>query len=163
MAPNDVYGSGPSASWRRDDQPRCGSENTDLAHAGPTYLYSGGVARQQQVTTGEGASSPEPNVPFGEFVSTNRRRLTEALSYRWSNHKDVEDAVQEALVLANDQWGDVGVMARPDAWVFKVAHRHLCRWSSQDQLHDTIAQVAGPNVARDESAPDHGEQQCDRA
>jgi RNA polymerase sigma-70 factor (ECF subfamily) len=115
------------------------------------------------VTAAEGAASPTPNVSFGEFVSANRRRLVDVLSYWWSNHKDVEDAVQEALVLANVQWGDVGVMERPDGWILRVAHRHLCRWSRRDQLHDRITQEAGPNVACAESTPDHGEQLCDRA
>lgn len=114
------------------------------------------------MTAAEGAVSSTPVMSFDTFVNANRRRLENALKLRWHNHKDIDDALQEAFMAASAQWHEVGVMQFPAAWVLKAALRKLSRWHERDVRQHRLIQEAGPNVGCLAPEPDPGDRLGER-
>ena len=52
-------------------------------------------------------------------------RVLGALSRRYGEFADAEDAVQEALMAASEQWPAAGVPSNPAGWLYQVAARRL--------------------------------------
>nr|WP_225954519.1 RNA polymerase sigma factor [Kibdelosporangium phytohabitans] len=98
-----------------------------------------------------------PTSSFDEFVAANRRRVEIALSARW-NPRDVEDAVQEAFVLAHADWDEIRRGGSPAGWVTTTARRHLIRWSQQNQNHDTIVRNSFIDLIGTQLTPDRLDQ-----
>lgn len=83
---------------------------------------------------GDGSTAATPRIPtFAAFCVLERARICGVLRALTGGHRDVEDAVQEALLLARHRWAEVGAYARPEAWVVRVALRMLLRWRGRDR------------------------------
>jgi RNA polymerase sigma-70 factor (ECF subfamily) len=93
----------------------------------------------------DGSTAPTPRIrAFATFCVLERSRICGALRALTGGHRDVEDAVQEALLLARHRWAEVGAYAHPEAWVVRVALRMLVRWRGQDR--DRFAELADDPV-----------------
>jgi RNA polymerase sigma-70 factor, ECF subfamily len=86
-------------------------------------------------------------VSFEEFFrqwwpSLVRCLIIQACDTRWA-----EDIAQETMLAARDNWDLLLTYERPDAWLFKVAIRHLRRLEARArekcQLNDDIATEIG--------------------
>ena len=87
-----------------------------------------------------------------------------ALVRRYGDFDAAEDAVQEALLAAAQQWPDEGLPENPTGWLTTVAKRRLVdHWRSERARSDREQLVAGRTLERELLAPaadlaDAGEQ-----
>jgi RNA polymerase sigma-70 factor (ECF subfamily) len=97
----------------------------------------------------QAATAAEPDDPLGfvEFFALERSRMCSVLRSLTGNDPHVEDALQEAFMIARHRWGDVGRYARPDAWVIKVALRTLSRWQRRDRRRGDAAEEHADEAA----------------
>jgi RNA polymerase sigma-70 factor (ECF subfamily) len=93
------------------------------------------------VTEAADATEPDEPLSFVEFYVLGKPRMCSLLRSLTGNNPHVEDALQEAFMIARHRWDDVGGYARPDAWVIKVALRTLSGWRRRDR-HDS---TGGPD------------------
>jgi RNA polymerase sigma factor (sigma-70 family) len=91
-------------------------------------------------------------------------RVLGVLVRRYGQFDRCEDAVQEALLAAAQQWPDEGVPASPQAWLTTVARRRMTDQIRSDHARrrreDTVAHLAGPDDDRapgpdEPGPPDH--------
>ena len=84
-------------------------------------------------------------------------RVLGVLVRRYGQFDRCEDAVQEALLAAAQQWPTQGLPASPPAWLTTVAQRRLTDQIRSDHARrrreDTVAHLAGPDDHRS-PAPD---------
>jgi RNA polymerase sigma-70 factor, ECF subfamily len=96
---------------------------------------------------GGAAGRPRPVEPmsFAQFCVLTWPRICAVLrSMNGGGGQDVEDAVQEALMIARHRWEDVGLYDRPDAWVVKVALRLMGRWQRADSRYRDAGELDEP-------------------
>ncbi|MDQ6737017.1 MAG: RNA polymerase sigma factor [Gemmatimonadota bacterium] len=81
-------------------------------------------------------------------------RVLGAVSHRYGDFPDAEDAVQEALVAASEQWPSAGVPGNPAGWLYQVAVRRLADMHRADSARYRREEIvaaerilAGPFVA----------------
>ncbi|SEB98671.1 RNA polymerase sigma factor, sigma-70 family [Nocardioides exalbidus] len=100
-----------------------------------------------------GSSAPE------EVWRREAPHVLGALARRYGDWGDCEDAVQEALLAAHDQWPAAGVPEHPRGWLVRVASRRLvdvrrsraARESREESWADPPGEVADDPVERDDT------------
>jgi len=92
-----------------------------------------------------------------DLLRDSARRVLGALLRRGADFSIAEDAVQEALLEATEQWPRSGVPAEPTAWLTTVARRKLIDMvraeSARRRREDTVAMEpdAGPTEQSDDT------------
>ena len=82
-------------------------------------------------------------------------RVLGTLVRRYGHFDDCEDAVQEALVTAAQQWAAAGIPDNPRAWLLTVASRRLVdEWRSQAARRRRETTVALEDAPGEGEAPD---------
>ena len=76
------------------------------------------------------------------------------LARRYRDFDGAEDAVQEALIAAANQWASDGVPANPLAWLTTVASRRLIEMWRRDSARHRREEAAAENAASCETADD---------
>ncbi len=109
---------------------------------------------------GESARRAGRPVGFAEFCVLVRPRVCAVLRTMTGGDRDVEDAVQKALLLARHRWVEIGAYDHPEAWLVRVGLRILLRWRTRDR-----ARLTGldhdPADARADRALEHAERTTD--
>lgn len=84
--------------------------------------------------SGESVRAERPR-SFPDFCVLARPRVCASLRAMTSGSDAdaVEDAVQEALLIARHRWDEVGAYAFPEAWLVRVSLRILVRWRDRDR------------------------------
>jgi RNA polymerase sigma-70 factor (ECF subfamily) len=72
---------------------------------------------------------------FLSFYQRQRPSLTAAFRQMTDDTRYIDDAVQEALLIARRKWPQISTYDKPGAWVAKVALRLLRRWQHHDRQH----------------------------
>jgi RNA polymerase sigma factor (sigma-70 family) len=85
-------------------------------------------------TTGS-VSDTAQVLTFERFFSITYQRVVAALAVSIGDKRAAEDAAQDAFAKALTRWDRVGQMARPDAWVIKVAVRASRRSLARAERH----------------------------
>lgn len=81
-----------------------------------------------------------------------------ALVRRYGHFGPAEDAVQEALLAAAQQWPDAGVPDNPRGWLIKVASRRLTDQLRSDEARRRREETAAQLIPRDAfTAPPPGQ------
>lgn len=99
-------------------------------------------------------------VSFAEFCVRARPRVCAVLRTMAGGDRDVEDAVQEALLLARHRWAEVGAYEHPEAWLVRVGLRILLRWRTRDRARFAGLDHDPPDDTADR-ALDHAERTTD--
>jgi RNA polymerase sigma-70 factor (ECF subfamily) len=86
------------------------------------------------VTEAADAVDLDEPLSFIEFFVLRQSRMCSVLRSLTGNDPRVEDALQEAFLIARHRWEDVGRYDRPEAWVIKVALRILSGWRRRDRV-----------------------------
>jgi RNA polymerase sigma factor (sigma-70 family) len=99
-------------------------------------------------------SAAVPTTDVEDLLRELAPRVLGALVRRHGHFDRCEDAVQEALLAAAQQWPDEGLPANPQAWLTTVARRRLTdrirSESARQRREDQVARMAG---AEDAIAP----------
>jgi len=86
---------------------------------------------------------------FDEFFSRYARELAAVIALAIGDVSAAEDAVQEAMTRAFEDWKRVSQMARPDIWVLRVARRKaIDAWRQRSREGALSSEAPAP------SAPD---------
>lgn len=73
---------------------------------------------------------------FRAFYERERHKLVRTVGLLTTDTRYVEDAVQEALLIARHHWITIRHYDNPGAWALRVAMQQLRRWQARDQrLH----------------------------
>lgn len=110
---------------------------------------------------GESVRAEQPR-SFAEFCVLTRPRVCASLRAMTGGDRDVEDAVQEALLIARHRWHEVGSYDYPEAWLVRVSLRMLVRWRTRDRAriaeldHDPVDDAGGRAFERAERTHDLG-------
>lgn len=88
--------------------------------------------------SGENVRAERPR-SFPDFCVIARPRVCASLRAMTSSRdgEAVEDAVQEALLIARHRWDEVGAYRFPEAWLVRVSLRILVRWRDRDRSRFT--------------------------
>ncbi len=84
-------------------------------------------------------------------------RALGVVARRHPDFASAEDAVQDALIAAAEQWPRLGVPDNPLGWLIRVAHRRLLdevRSESSRRARESVVAAEGADVALPEETPD---------
>lgn len=99
------------------------------AQAAARSLGSGGV---------DSASEAHLNATFTAFCKENLVKVRRLLLSRYRDSDLVDDAVQEAFLVARDRWADIRHYDKPEAWVCKAAVYKMLKLRQRRDTRESI-------------------------
>jgi len=90
------------------------------------------LGQQQALEMKQTCPVEQDAVSFLAFYQRQRPALTTAFRRMTDDTRYVDDAIQEALLIARHKWPQVSTYDKPEAWVAKVALRLMRRWQHRD-------------------------------
>ena len=92
-------------------------------------------------------------VAFDEFYRQERTGVLRAVGFALNDRQLAVDAVDEAMARAYERWGEVGPMANPAGWVFRVAV-NFGRNRQRHRLVELRKRMPPPSVSWPQDAAD---------
>jgi RNA polymerase sigma-70 factor (ECF subfamily) len=92
---------------------------------------------------------------FLSFYQRQRPALTAAFRQMTDDTRYIDDAVQEALLIARRKWPQISTYDKPEAWVAKVALRLMRRWQHHDHQHLQDGEPVEPAPSADQHELTH--------
>ena len=71
------------------------------------------------------ATTPSISADIGHLLRELAPQVLAAVARRLDDFDAAEDAVQESLIAASEQWPNIGVPANPRGWLYHVAMRRV--------------------------------------
>ena len=78
------------------------------------------------------AAMAQRSEDYLDFYRRERPRLCATLSLLTTDTRYLDDAAQDALLIARHHWEKIRHYDKPEAWLLKVALRILRRWQARD-------------------------------
>lgn len=111
--------------------------------------------QQRAARIGQARPVSQEAAGFLSFYQRQRPALTVAFRQMTDDSRYIDDAVQEALLIARRKWPQISTYDKPEAWVAKVALRLLRRWQHHDRQHLQGGETVEPPAPPDQHTPGH--------